>query len=223
VFRNLAPLLRKPPPSATVVLADAVDIFGPGSVVAGGGDEDGDGAVADGVSGSSGSAVLSAYVRVAPTLYRSLYARTGSAQDAEDLLMDVFVQAWRYRSSIGRPDAWFFTVAKRVADRFMRRRRPDDLEDAEDIAVSGDAGATRWDDHDPGSPVIVAFFALREADRMILILRGFEARTMVEVAALLGINEAAARKRWIRARKRYFKLLIAVGVTPPNVDRWARS
>lgn len=210
MFRNLAPLLRKTPTAA--VLADAVD----------GADCEAYGELAaDPSRVAAEGAVLTAYVRLAPTLFRSLYARTGSAQDAEDLLMDVFVQAWRYRLAIEKPDSWFFAVAKRAADRFMRRPRPDAMEEPDDIAASGD-GETRWDDHDPGSPVIVAFFALREADRVILLLHGYEGRTIAEVATLLGIDEAAARKRWARARARYFNLLIAVGVTPPNQDRWSR-
>lgn len=189
MFRNLAPLLRKPLPAATPVLTD---------------------------DGDTARGIVAAYLRLAPALYRYLYARTGSAHDAEDLAMDVFVQAWRHRfADINAFDAWLFTVAKHAADRFLRRRRPAVWADAVPEFVAAEAPPGELD---PGSPVIVAFFALREDDRAILILRGLEERPMREVAQLLGISEAAAFQRWHRARLRFADLLRARGVKPPNMD-----
>lgn len=203
MFRNLAPLLRKPSPRPTVVADGAA------------------GPLDDSLLTEAGaSRVVTAYQRLAPALHRYLYVRTGSAEDADDLVMEVFVQAWRHRFTVEKPEPWLFTVARHAADRFGKRLRRDaSLDDVATVAAT----ETRWDDHDPGSPVIVAFFAMREADREILLLHGYEERPIAEVAAALGISEMAAWKRWDRARTRFYDVLLAVGVTPPNTDRWARA
>lgn len=160
--------------------------------------------------------IETAFLRHAPALLRYLYARTGRKQDAEDLLGDVFVQAWRYRGRIAHLDHWLFTVARHRANRFLGRRgRETPIEDVETGAVE-----PRRHMFDPAAPEMVAFFALSDADREILVLHGLSERPMPEVALILDISEAAAWQRWQRARDRYFEHLVAVGVHPP--DGWRK-
>jgi len=175
---------------------------------------------------ASAEEIETAFTRHAPALLRYLYAWTGRVQDAEDLLADTFVQAWRYRGRIASPDAWIFTVARRCATRLLIRRRREGVVDevehdgggARDIEAG--AAAPRSDAFDATAPEMVAFFALREADREILELHGREGRPMCEVAMVLGIDEPAAWQRWQRARQRYFALLVALGIHPP--EGWRR-
>jgi len=175
---------------------------------------------------ASAEEIETAFKRNRPALLRYLYAWTGRVQDAEDLLGDTFVQAWRYRGRIASPDAWIFTVARRCATRLLIRRRREgevdeiehDGDGAKDIAAG--AVAPRTDALDATAPEMVVLFALRAADREILELHGREGRPMCEVAMILGIDEPAAWQRWQRARKRYFALLVAVGIHPP--EGWRR-
>lgn len=170
-----------------------------------------------------------AFLRHAPALFRYLYVRTRRMQDAEDLLADTFLHARVYGKPIANPGAWFYTVARRCANRFLFRRDREAVFDPVDPidtarGRSGHAGGGAVDagrEHlDSSAPEIVALMALPEADRVILVVHGLEERPMAEVAALLGIQEATAWQRWQRARNRYFCHLVAVGVNPS--DAWRR-
>ena len=149
-------------------------------------------------------------------LFRYLYARTGRTQDAEDLLGDVFVQAWRYRGRIEYPEAWLFTVARRCAGQYMvRRGREVPTED-----IPEGAAELRREQPDPAAPEMIALFALSDSDREILVLHGMDELPMPTVAQILELEQATAWQRWQRARSRYFDHLVAVGVQPP--EGWRR-
>lgn len=169
--------------------------------------------------------VEAAFLRHAPALLRYLYARTRRVQDAEDLLVDTFVHARRYGKPIVQPGAWLYTVARRCATRHLARRRRETAIDPTDErgGLSGGTAFAPTPDHhrlDRMAPEIVAFLALAEGDREILLIHGLDERPMAEVAALLGVPEATAWQRWQRARNRYFDHLVAVGVRPS--EAWRR-
>jgi RNA polymerase sigma-70 factor, ECF subfamily len=67
------------------------------------------------------------YRKYALPIYRYLYSRVGSLSDAEDLTSQVFLEALenlaRYRPTHSFP-AWLFTIARRRAIDYYRRRRP---------------------------------------------------------------------------------------------------
>ena len=63
----------------------------------------------------------------AASLYRFLHRKTGSAADAEDLVQQTFVKAYRglHRFNTRKPLApWLFTIARRQAASLYRSRRP---------------------------------------------------------------------------------------------------
>lgn len=60
--------------------------------------------------------------------------------------------------------------------------------------------------------------ALQPEDREILALRHFEQLTSAEAAKELGITEAAAAKRYLRALMRLRKLLAGLGVDPGTLQ-----
>ena len=65
--------------------------------------------------------------RFGKRLFQFLHHRTGNAQDAEDLVQDTFVKAYknihRYRDS-WKFSTWLFTIAARLANSHYRRTRP---------------------------------------------------------------------------------------------------
>lgn len=62
-----------------------------------------------------------------------------------------------------------------------------------------------------------AMAGLPDEDREVLLLRNFEGLSNIEVAQLLGIEPAAASKRYGRAILRLRKLLLALGVTESQI------
>ncbi len=179
------------------------------------------------------NAVEAAFLRHAENLSRYLYARTGRQQDAEDLLGEVFIQAWRYRGKIEHIDHWLYKVARNAAHRHLKRRGSEAKHRVETAAgeidelvdygalggpASGIGMAQQFglDRIDRGSPEMIALLALDDDEREILLLRALAGFQIREVAVHLEIKVAAAYQRWQRARSRYSAHLVAVGVEPPK-------
>jgi len=140
-----------------------------------------------------------------------------SAEEAEDVTLDVFWQIWRqadrYDPSRGAPPAWIFTVARsRAIDRLRARHR------REDRTISFDDPAVKLDPLDEeAAPDQVASFrqtrdAVREAlttlppaQREAVELAFFRGLTHVEIAAKLkqplGTVKTRIRQGLIRLRK----------------------
>ena len=144
-------------------------------------------------------------------VYRIAYAVLRRPHDAEDATQETFMRVLRYSSKLAmvdNPKTWLARIAWRVAvDRSRQRGRSRELplEDPEkpfEEAVSSDTPA---DETVQGIQVGAALermiAALPEKLREPLILSTIEEMSPREVAAALGINEAAVRSRVFRARQ----------------------
>jgi RNA polymerase sigma-70 factor, ECF subfamily len=144
-------------------------------------------------------------------VYRIAYAVLRRHQDAEDTTQETFVRVLRYSSklaTVADPKTWLAKIAWRVAvDRSKQhgRRREIPLEDPENPAIEVASPGTPADDTVQGAQVSAALerliAALPEKLRQPLILSTIEEMSPREVAATLGINEAAVRSRVFRARQ----------------------
>lgn len=144
-------------------------------------------------------------------VYRITYAVLRSHHDAEDATQETFMRVLRYRSKLSAvedPKPWLARIAWRVAlDRSKQRGRSREiaLEDPERPIMEVASSETPADETLHGTEVssmldkIIA--ALPEKLREPLILSTIEEMSPREVAATLGINEAAVRSRTFRARQ----------------------
>jgi RNA polymerase sigma-70 factor, ECF subfamily len=156
--------------------------------------------------------MLEALVREHSRLvYRIAYAVLRRHHDAEDATQETFMRVLRYSSKLAAVEnlrTWLARIAWRVAvDRSRQRGRTreiplEDLAKPVAEAASSDAPA---DETLHGAQVGVAMermiAALPEKLRKPLILSIIEELSPSEVAATLGINEAAVRSRVFRARQ----------------------
>lgn len=139
-------------------------------------------------------------------IWRRAMALTGQAADAEDLMQETFLAAWRgagsFRGGSGR--AWLLTIAAHAWQRLGRRAAPlaasDDAESVEALALR--AGWGREDGDERAATVQEAFARLAADDRRLLVLRDIEEMSGEDVAALLGLSLAAMKSRLHRARLR---------------------
>jgi RNA polymerase sigma-70 factor (ECF subfamily) len=160
----------------------------------------------------SQDAVLESLVREHSRLvYRIAYAALRSHHDAEDAAQETFLRVLRYSHKLATVEnhkTWLARIAWRVAiDRSQQRgrRREIALDDPE--RPVGETASSELSAHEAmqGSQVgqllerLVA--ALPEKLRQPLILSTVEEMSPREVAATLGINEAAVRSRVFRARQ----------------------
>ena len=144
-------------------------------------------------------------------VYRIAYAALRSHHDAEDATQETFLRVLRYShklATVDDPKTWLARIAWRVAvDRSKQRGRKQEipLEDPEKPVAevpSADAPADEaMHDSQVGAVLERLIAALPEKLREPLILSAINEMSPREVAATLGINEAAVRSRVFRARK----------------------
>jgi len=160
----------------------------------------------------SDNEVLEGLVREHSRLvYRIAYAVLRQHHDAEDATQETFMRVLRYSSKLAAvedPKTWLARIAWRVAvDRSRQRGRTREipLEDPEKPIAEVASSDTPADQTIHGGQVSVVLermiAALPQKLREPLILSTIEEMSPREVAATLGINEAAVRSRVFRARQ----------------------
>lgn len=143
--------------------------------------------------------------------YRIAYAVLRSHQDSEDAVQETFVRVLRYGgrlASVENPKTWLARIAWRVAiDKRKRQRRRNEITiERDDMRMpeiaSEEISADRAMESAGVSAMLEGLIAGLPAKlREPLILSTIEEMTPREVAAVLGINDAAVRSRVFRARQ----------------------
>jgi RNA polymerase sigma-70 factor, ECF subfamily len=162
-------------------------------------------ALIEAVRAGNPEALAALYQEHGRALYRLAYRLTGTREDAEDVVHDVFVglpEALAHYEEQGKFTSWLKRVTARVALvrlRTRKRRREVGL----DIA-----------DEEPKPPADANIIALESAVnslpdslRVVIMLKEVEGYSHGEVAELLGISVGASRVRAARALARLRKAL----------------
>ena len=152
-----------------------------------------------------------------PLIYRLGLKMLNNPQDAEDILQETFIKAYRHigsfdgRSSIS---TWLYRIATNEALMLLRRKRPDQISFEAPLA----------NETEPQEPLqIVDWCCLPEEDyltaegqarlneaidrlptslRVVFLLRDIEGLSTRETAEVLDISEMAVKTRLSRARLR---------------------
>ena len=151
-------------------------------------------------------------------LFAIAYGILQNREEAEDVVQDTFVKAWksrwRVRDSAKLP-AWLATIARHRARDLARKRRPEPLpenfESDEMVAFEGAAGQKA----DLDGEVRSALAQLPELHRAAVTLRYFEELDYGTIEQTLGLTNGALRGILGRAlglmRKRLKPALAAIG------------
>jgi len=154
-------------------------------------------------------------------IYRLALKMLQNQQDAEDILQETFIKAYRSlpkfegRSSLS---TWLYRIGTNEALMFLRRKRPDQ------ISVE----APSYDDNDQAPLEILDWCCLPEGElmssearanlersaaalpetlRVVFLLRDIEGLSTRETADVLDISETAVKTRLSRARLRLREML----------------
>jgi RNA polymerase sigma-70 factor (ECF subfamily) len=155
-------------------------------------------ALFDDLAAGSGSALGRLYDLAASDLYGLALWRTGSADDAADVVHDVFVRLAEQGERLARvknPKAWLLTVAHRAAvdvTRRRKRRRAGPLEDCPLLtaaAVDGDRAV----DALRASRLLAS---LPAGQRDAIFLRHFAECSFAEIGAIVGVPKFTAASRY---------------------------
>lgn len=150
----------------------------------------------------------------APTVYRVALRSVGDRADADDVVQETYVRAWRSLDTLRQPAAvvgWLCRIAGNVAadlHRSLGRRRTWSLDhSAEDGAALVERIAS--DDPDPEKRVTDAELAraalalvgeLSDKHRMVLLLREVDGMSYAEIAEALELSVGTVESRLHRAR-----------------------
>jgi RNA polymerase sigma-70 factor (ECF subfamily) len=142
----------------------------------------------------------------APAVHRVAFFLTASADDAEDVVQDVFIglpEALRGLSDASSFPAWLRRVAARTALMRMRtekRRRQSSVNDADTVAAPARSDADRMS-------IESAIALLPEELREVFVLKEMEGYAHAEIAGMLEITAGNSEVRLFRARQRLRAIL----------------
>ena len=160
------------------------------------------------------------YQRFAPTLFTYLYQQVSSLQDAEDLLLEVFLAALRNDRLARLPEdqqlAWLRRVARnKVIDRYrhsslLTTLPVEQVMEQEDIALSPEQRVEQQERYERLYEVLKQ---LSSEQQELIQLRYVHRLRFAEIAALLDKPEGSVRKMMTRTLGQLRKLF----------DQWERG
>lgn len=152
-------------------------------------------------------------------LYRTALRLTGRPQDAEDLVQETYLRAWRslhtYRPGTN-PKAWLFRILHNARiDRYRASTRAvqtvDEMEGQDPAFVVNDTPESLVLAGVMDAEVRQALMELPEVFRACLILADLEGFSYQEIADILGIPRGTVMSRLFRGRRAMRKALAKYG------------
>jgi RNA polymerase sigma-70 factor (ECF subfamily) len=140
-------------------------------------------------------------------LYRVAYHLTGNAQDAEDLLQDMYLKLWQKRDDLKEEtytQAYLVTMMKNL---FVDQRRHKRIDASEDIEAHASPPDERSLDEQIGSrdevqQVEGLIRQLSERDAKIIQMHLMEDRSYEEIESDTGLSQGNIRIIVMRAKKK---------------------
>ena len=128
------------------------------------------------------------------TLFAIAYGILQNRAEAEDVVQDGFIKAWKSRWRVRDPEkfpAWIATIVRHRARDVFRARRTVPLSDELDKAT--DPGEGEQAPGDLTGEVHAALAALPETHRLAITLRYFDALDYATIERTLGLTNGALR------------------------------
>lgn len=146
------------------------------------------------------------YDLAAKDVYRLALWRTGSREDAEDVVQDVFLRVatqGRRLSSVRHPKRWLLTVTHRLAIDLCRKRGRRSIEPIDEVSYLV-APSTDPDREIEARALSSLIAGLPEKQREVLLLRHFADCTFSDIGRITGVPTftAASRHRLAVAKLR---------------------
>jgi RNA polymerase sigma-70 factor (ECF subfamily) len=157
------------------------------------------------------------YARHNPRVYRFILRLVGREAIAEELVSEVFLEAWRQADRFaGRSQVstWLLAIARYKAISVLRSRHDADTDDSvlNMIEDPQDDPETRLAKSDRATTLQQCLAKLVPAHREIIDLVYYHEKSVKEASDIVGIPESTVKTRMFYARKRLAELLSEAGV-----------
>jgi RNA polymerase sigma-70 factor (ECF subfamily) len=157
------------------------------------------------------------YARHHVRVYRFVLRILGDPTLAEDVISDVFIDAWRQAGNFeGRSavSTWLLAIARHKAFAVLRRRPTESLdqETAAEIQDTSDTPEVALQKQNRGIVLRRCLSALPVAHREIIDLVYYHEKSVAEVAMIFAIPENTVKTRLFYARKKLATLARAAGL-----------
>jgi RNA polymerase sigma-70 factor, ECF subfamily len=155
-------------------------------------------------------------------LFRLAYRMTGNEQDAEDVVQDAFIKAYRNlsrfeeRAEVG---SWLYRITANCAYDLLRSRQR--REKAGAASDKGDDEVAEAASEAPGPERLAASGDIRRRvetamgrmsarERAAFVLRHFEGYSLAEIGAAIGMDSSATKQSVLRAVRKVRQVLAPV-------------
>ena len=146
------------------------------------------------------------YEAVALDLYRMALYTLGDPQDAEDMVAETFLEAWKGIHNLRETDRfrqWMLRIlsvrCKRRVARYIQEKGNIDIDDYLEEGVPDTGG--------PRAEVRDAMARLAPDERQIVLLSVLEGYTMREIAGMLGLPQGTVSSKLHRTLKKLRQIL----------------
>jgi RNA polymerase sigma-70 factor (ECF subfamily) len=159
-----------------------------------------------------GEAFRALVERHSRSVFRLAYRMTGNEQDAEDVVQESFLRAYR---QLGRFESranfgtWLYRIVANCSVDLMRSKQArhdqvrDSLDDAMELPAADAPGPERMaQSAEIQRRVQAALEALSPLERAAFTLRHYEGRSIDEISSALGLGTSAAKHSVFRAVKK---------------------
>src|SRR5260370_12585109 len=156
-----------------------------------------------------------------PDLLRFAFWLARDRALAEDVVQETMIRAWKAQDSLldeGAAKPWFLTIIRREYARSFERKRFVTV-DVEDLIAKEEPMLAAADDQEL-TELRAAIFKLPAEYREPLVMQVLMGHSTAEIAAELGLSNAAVLTRLVRARKQ-LRAMCGEGTSLATEDCWS--
>jgi RNA polymerase sigma-70 factor (ECF subfamily) len=158
------------------------------------------------------------YARHNVRVYRFIVRMTGNTSLAEDLVSEVFLDAWRQADTFeskSQVSTWLLAIARYKALSALRRRTDEHLDDQMAAAIedTADNPETVVGTKNRNNIIQKCLTQLSPAHREVIDLVYYHEKSVEEVAQIVGVPAATVKTRMFYARSKMADLLRHAGVS----------